>query len=83
MLETIPFSERGSRLLVFRDACRLDIRLAERWAKWEAEVGDYRHHKCLAMRSDDGMPGLLLRRPSRPSTRPNTIMPDGSCAPGC
>jgi putative isomerase len=42
-LETIPFSERGSRLLVFRDACRLDIRLAERWAKWEAEVGDYRH----------------------------------------
>jgi putative isomerase len=42
-LETIPFSDRGSRLLVFRDACRLDIRLAERWAKWEAEVGDYRH----------------------------------------
>jgi putative isomerase len=42
-LETIPFSERGSRLLVFRDANRLDIRLAERWAKWEAEVGDYRH----------------------------------------
>jgi len=42
-LETIPFSERGSRLLVFRDAGRLDIRLAERWAKWEAEVGDYRH----------------------------------------
>ena len=41
-LETIPFSERGSRLLVFRDACRLDIRLAERWAKWEAEVGNYR-----------------------------------------
>jgi len=41
-LETIPFSERGSRLLVFRDANRLDIRLAERWAKWEAEVGNYR-----------------------------------------
>jgi putative isomerase len=41
-LETIPFSERGSRLLVFRDVCRLDIRLAERWAKWEHEVGDYR-----------------------------------------
>jgi len=42
-LETIPFSDRGSRLLVFRDANRLDIRLAERWVKWEAEVGDYRH----------------------------------------
>ena len=42
-LDTIPFSERGSRLLVFRNASRLNIRLAERWAQWEAEVGHYRH----------------------------------------
>jgi len=39
----IPFSERGSRLLVFRDASKLYFRLAERWTKWVAEVGDYRH----------------------------------------
>jgi glycogen debranching enzyme len=39
----IPFSERGSRLLVFRNQAGLYIRLAERWAKWEEEVGDYRH----------------------------------------
>lgn len=41
-LEEIPFSERGSRILVFRDAAHLYIRLAERWAKWESQVGHYR-----------------------------------------
>jgi len=41
-LEGIPFSERGSRLLVFRDATGLSVRLAERWFKWEDEVGHYR-----------------------------------------
>src|SRR3972149_1962366 len=39
----IPFSERGSRILVFRRASSLYIRLAERWTKWVEEVGDYRH----------------------------------------
>ncbi len=39
----IPFSERGSRILVFRRASKLYIRLAERWTKWVEEVGDYRH----------------------------------------
>lgn len=39
----IPFSERGSRILVFRRASKLYIRLAERWGKWVEEVGDYRH----------------------------------------
>lgn len=39
----IPFSERGSRILVFRRASKLYIRLAERWSKWVEEVGDYRH----------------------------------------
>lgn len=41
-LEEIPFSERGSRLLVFRQDAQLYIRLAERWFKWEDEVGHYR-----------------------------------------
>lgn len=39
----IPFSERGSRILLFRRASQLYIRLAERWSKWVEEVGDYRH----------------------------------------
>lgn len=39
----IPFSERGSRIFVFRRASSLYIRLAERWTKWVEEVGDYRH----------------------------------------
>lgn len=38
----IPFSERGSRILVFRRGSILYIRLAERWIKWIEEVGDYR-----------------------------------------
>ena len=41
-LESIPFSDRGSRLLVFRRSSRLSVRLAERWFKWEDEVGHYR-----------------------------------------
>lgn len=44
-LEHIPFSERGSRLLVFRRRQHLYIRLAERWAKWESEVGHYRQRR--------------------------------------
>ncbi|MBN1438252.1 MAG: hypothetical protein JW929_02490 [Anaerolineales bacterium] len=40
-LESAPFTDRGSRLLVFRKGNSLAIRLAERWAKWEQEVGDY------------------------------------------
>jgi hypothetical protein len=44
-LEEVPFSERGSRLLVFRRQNSLYIRLAERWAKWEAEVGHYRQRR--------------------------------------
>lgn len=39
----IPFGERGSRLLLFRESSRLYVRLAERWTPWVTEVGDYRH----------------------------------------
>ncbi len=41
-LTDIPFSERGSRLLIFRQTNMLYIRLAERWTKLEADVGHYR-----------------------------------------
>lgn len=41
-LTTIPFTDRGSRLLVFREDHALFIRLVERWVKWEGKVGHYR-----------------------------------------
>lgn len=41
-LTTIPFTERGSRLLLFRLDDQIFIKLAERWVKHEPEVGHYR-----------------------------------------
>ncbi len=41
-LEQVPFSDRGSRLLVFRHGSQFAIRLTERWTAWEKEVGHYR-----------------------------------------
>lgn len=41
-LRSIPFSERGSRLLVFRTDDHLSIRLAERWFKREGQLAAYR-----------------------------------------
>jgi putative isomerase len=41
-LRQIPFSERGSRLLVFRSDNYLSIRLAERWFKREPQLTAYR-----------------------------------------
>lgn len=38
----IPFSDRGSRILLFRRESSFYIRLAERWSEWVEEVGDYR-----------------------------------------
>lgn len=46
-LVNIPFTERGSRLLIFRTENQLFIRLAERWSKWESEVGHYRQRHPL------------------------------------
>jgi Mannosylglycerate hydrolase MGH1-like glycoside hydrolase domain len=40
-LQQVPFSDRGSRLLVFRDQSRLRIALAERWIQSEAAVGPH------------------------------------------
>lgn len=41
-LNGVPFTERGSRLLLFRENQALAVRLAERWVKWENKVGHYR-----------------------------------------
>lgn len=41
-LTNIPFSERGSRILLFRREDHLYVRLAERWVKQESVVGHYR-----------------------------------------
>src|SRR3954469_12035020 len=41
-LEHIPFTERSSRILVFRREHRLLLRLSERWVKLESERGHYR-----------------------------------------
>jgi hypothetical protein len=41
-LTHIPFTDRGSRLLLSRQGHTLTLRLAERWVKWEQEVGHYR-----------------------------------------
>ena len=38
----VPFTERGSRLLVFRDGSRLLFRLAERWLKRAGQLSAYR-----------------------------------------
>lgn len=41
-LQQIPFSERGSRLLLFQNDHQLSIRLAERWFKIEQQLNGYR-----------------------------------------
>jgi hypothetical protein len=41
-LTNIPFTERGSRILLFRKDNMLVLRLAERWEKWQERVGHYR-----------------------------------------
>ncbi len=41
-LRQIPFSERGSRLLVFHSDHHLSIRLAERWLKRDQKLAAYR-----------------------------------------
>jgi len=46
-LKDIPFSERGSRLLIFRSNGYLTIRLAERWFKREGQLSAYRKRPPL------------------------------------
>ena len=46
-LREIPFSERGSRLLIFQSDQHLTIRLAERWFKREGQLSAYRKRPPL------------------------------------
>src|SRR5688572_11451903 len=46
-LRQIPFSDRGSRLLIFQTDQHLTIRLAERWFKREGQLSAYRRRPPL------------------------------------
>ena len=46
-LRQIPFSERGSRLLIFQSNRHLTFRLAERWFKREGQLAAYRNRPPL------------------------------------
>jgi putative isomerase len=46
-LREIPFSERGSRLLIFQSNEHLTVRLAERWFKREGQLSAYRRRPPL------------------------------------
>jgi putative isomerase len=46
-LSEIPFSERGSRLLFFKENQHFTIRLAERWTKVSRKLSDYRQRPSL------------------------------------
>src|SRR3990170_8255850 len=46
-LKVTPFSERGSRLLIFRKEDHLYIRLAERWFKLDQQLSSYRQRPPL------------------------------------
>src|SRR5215212_168526 len=46
-LREIPFSERGSRLLIFQSNDNFKVRLAERWFKREGQLSAYRKRPPL------------------------------------
>lgn len=46
-LREIPFSERGSRLLIFQSNQHLTVKLAERWFKREGQLAAYRKRQPL------------------------------------
>jgi putative isomerase len=46
-LHEIPFSERGSRLLIFQSNGHFTVRLAERWFKREGQLSAYRKRPPL------------------------------------
>lgn len=64
-LVNIPFTDRGSRLLLFRQEHQFSLRLAERWQKWEQEVGHYRNRPPmithLTLLTDTGTPITDIR----------------------
>ena len=46
-LHEIPFTDRGSRILVYQSNHHLSIRLAERWSKREDKQSSYRNRPPL------------------------------------
>ncbi len=46
-LHEIPFTERGSRILVYQSDHHLSVRLAERWSKREDKLSSYRSRPPL------------------------------------
>ncbi|OGO13866.1 MAG: hypothetical protein A2Y93_00335 [Chloroflexi bacterium RBG_13_68_17] len=46
-LRRIPFSERGSRLMVFRGNAHLVVRLAERWFRVDGQLSSYRQRPAI------------------------------------
>jgi putative isomerase len=59
-LTHIPFTDRGTRLMLFRKENELFIRLAERWEKVQTRTGHYRMRppilKEFAFLDDEGVP---------------------------
>ncbi|MCC6614159.1 MAG: hypothetical protein IT320_11825 [Anaerolineae bacterium] len=59
----VPFTDRGSRMMMFRRDDELYIRLAERWTQWETEYGHYRKRAPIvdnfAFVDGDGVPLAL------------------------
>jgi len=59
-LREIPFSERGSRLLIFRGNHHLAVRLAERWFKIDQQLSSYRQRPPIiddwCLTDEDGTP---------------------------
>ena len=68
-LHHIPFSERGSRLLVFQENDHLSIRLAERWLKLMGELTAYRERPpliegwCLTDQNGNTLPMKVITYP--------------------
>jgi glycogen debranching enzyme len=62
-LHHVPLSDRGSRLMVFRDNNHFYIRLAERWFKREGQLAAYRNRPPLiedfALTDGEGQPLAL------------------------
>ncbi|MBI4770758.1 MAG: hypothetical protein HY784_10220 [Chloroflexi bacterium] len=46
-LHQIPFSERGSRLMLFRENDHFSVRVAERWFRLEGQLSGYRQRPPL------------------------------------
>jgi putative isomerase len=70
-LRDVPFTERGSRLLIFRDDDHFSFRLAERWYKRDRQLSAYRRRPPIidewTFTNSDGQPlkFSLVTRPDR------------------